>query len=161
MDRDVFGDIHTFYVFMVTDELYALDTNTIKGTKVGYQSCLRSVDNPIPSVVGFIEWGGESMPVIDLQLRFGDHKTPTKSQADMIIIVESDLYVERNKCGLLIDGYLDIANVKVRDFQSTRNWKPDIKQYFIINRLSDQKRLVKIIDITAMLAELRWLTEIS
>ncbi len=152
MAENVFEDVRTYYVFLLADELFALDTSIIKGTKVGYQLLSKSVANLNSHIVGMLDWGSECIQVIDLRLIYGTQKTPIKSQTDMVIIVEVISFEQRIRVGFVIDSYLDIENIKVKDIKSTNLWTPAIKKMFLSNRFSQNRQLVKIIEPVEILA---------
>ncbi len=136
MDRYLFEDVRTYYVFLLSDNFFALDTSSIKGIKVGYQFHLKFTDSSRSHVIGRLDWGGVKVPVIDLGLVYCQEETP-ESETDMVIIVEALSRNEKTIVGLLIDGYVDIQNIKVRDINTTELWAPLINEMFFTNRSSE------------------------
>ncbi len=160
MGENVFGDVRTYYVFSLTSELYALDTSVIKGVKAGDQFHLKSSDNSTPSIVGTIDWGEKTIPVIDLRLVYCQEGTP-EFQTDIVIVIEILLSKERKRVGLLIDGYVDIQNVRAADIKKTNLWQPLINEMFLSSRFSEKTQPIKIIDVAEILAAIERSSNIS
>lgn len=137
MDVEVSGDVCTYYVFVLEDELYALDIFKIKEIKVGYQDQIKSVIPINFFIIGGMERGQEIVPIIDLPLRLGIKEMQNQSQARTIIVVETVLNKQKRKFGMLVDSVLNVTNIRTQDIMNTSLYKPDIKQYFILNRFSE------------------------
>lgn len=157
MDIEVFGAVQTFYVFTLGAELFALEIEKIREIKLGYENQIIPV-TPIHSPVkGVMELGQEIVPIIDLSLRLGIKEIQSQSQTRMIIFVEAVLNERKRICGIWIDRLLNITNVRTRDIIDTFLYEPDIKQYFISDRLSDCKKTIKILNIESILTEIELL----
>ena len=153
-DVEVSESMCAFYVFVLEDELYALEASKTREIKVGYQDPIESTP-PISSfVIGTMQLEQEVVPVIDFSLRLGIKTKVKNSQTKTMIVAETVFHKQEKKCGIVVDSLLNITNIRTRDIINTPLYKPDIKQYFISNQFSDSKEIIKILDIDVLLAEI-------
>ena len=161
MDLQLDGDIKTYYVFELGLELYALETEKIQDIKVGYEDQICSVTHNHCSVMGVMETEKETVPIIDLASKLEIKETKPQSQARTIIFIEAVLDQQKRKYGIRIDTLLGVINVKMRDLMETSLYEPDIKQFFVSNRFSDGREIIKILDAESLLTEVEQLSESS
>ena len=138
-------DVCSYYVFSLGDELYAIEAEKVKEIRSGYLKSIYPIANSISSFIGRFYSGAEALPILDLGSLLIINK-PSQSQANTILVVDLKEDRYEKKCGLLVDNCMDVVDIEPYDKLTTSLFGPYIKQYFICEKFSERKEMVKILN---------------
>lgn len=154
MDITDYLDISTYYIARLEGKLFALQIDHIREIRVGFQKDISPAPQPTPFLIGVIQTGLEGIPVVNLTsaLEMPQVTDEERSQKYTIVIVEGS--EGETRCGLLVENCLNIVNFNRNEIVQTELFLPYIQEFFIL-KTDDEKQVVKILDVDAILKDIK------
>jgi purine-binding chemotaxis protein CheW len=139
---------YSYLIFRINNSLYGINTLSVK--EIFLLPELTPIPQAPPGIVGAIDVRGHLLPVMDLNVRFGQQQTGKYSLSDQIIVLEQE-----DRLGIIVNQVYEVRNIpeaeianQIRYDRQTTNNK---EQHFIAGIVRSNEQVVIIINLVNLL----------
>jgi purine-binding chemotaxis protein CheW len=139
---------YSYLIFRINNSLYGINTLSVK------EIFLLPELTPIPQaphgIVGAIDVRGHILPIMDLNVRFGQQQTGNYCLSDQIIVLEQE-----DRLGIIVNQVYEVRNIPEADIANQirydRQTTNNNEQHFIAGIVRSDERVLIIINLVNLL----------
>ncbi len=139
---------YSYLIFRINNSLYGVNTLCVK--QIFLLPELTPIFEASPGIVGVVDLKGRVLPVMDLNLRFGQ-QTSNYSLSDQVIVVEQG----EQDLGIIVDEVCEVRNIPETDIaqqiQSERSFPDTNEHQFITGVIRSENDILVMINLANLL----------